>query len=132
MASICCSPPESLVPWIRKQLEHLLHRKAAGSDLRRQHQVLLHVEARENAALLRAERDAEACDAIGRQFDQLFVFEFNGTSPAPDHAHDRLHRGGLAGAVAPEERDHLALADVEIHAVQDVRLAVPRVEPPNL
>ena len=32
---------------------------------------------------------------------------------------------GLAGAVAAEQRDGLALADVEIDAVQDVALAVP-------
>ena len=37
-------------------------------------------------------------------------------------------RRGLAGAVAAQQRHHLALADVEIHAVQHVALAVPGVQ----
>ena len=38
-----------------------------------------------------------------------------------------LQRRRLAGAVAAEQRHHLALAHVEVDAVQDVRLAVPGV-----
>ena len=65
IASICCSPPDSFVPWllrrsaqVRKQLVDLLDRQAAVAHLRRQHQVLLDVQAREDAALLRAPGDA--------------------------------------------------------------------------
>src|SRR5712675_1877458 len=50
---------------IGKQLENLLYREAAGVDLRREQQVLVDIEAREDAALLGAECDAEARDAVG-------------------------------------------------------------------
>ena len=39
-------------------------------------------------------------------------------------AHDGLERGALADAVAAEQADHLAAADVQRDAVQDVALAV--------
>ena len=39
-------------------------------------------------------------------------------------AHDGLERRALADAVAPEQAHHLAAADVERDAVQDVALAV--------
>ena len=41
---------------------------------------------------------------------------------------DRLQRRRLAGAVAAQQRHHLALADGETHAVENVRFAVPGVE----
>ena len=52
MASICCSPPESLVPWlarrsfeVREERVDLVDAQAALGDDRRQHQVLLHRQA---------------------------------------------------------------------------------------
>ena len=47
---------------------------------------------------------------------------------AAGQAHDRAQRAGAPGAVAAEQRHHLALVDVEVHAVQHVRLAVPGVQ----
>ena len=48
---------------------------------------------------------------------------------APRHqAHDALHRGGLAGAVAAQQRHHLAFLHVEPDPVQHVALAVPGVQ----
>ena len=43
-------------------------------------------------------------------------------------AHDRLDRRRAAGAVAAEKADDLAFADAERDALQDVALAVVRVE----
>ncbi len=43
-------------------------------------------------------------------------------------AHDRFQGRGLAGPIASEERDNLARIDLEIHPVQDVRLAVPGLQ----
>ena len=45
-----------------------------------------------------------------------------------DEPHDGLERGALADAVAPEQPDHLAPADLQRHAVQDVALAVIGVQ----
>src|SRR5436190_2527069 len=49
---------------IRKQLVDLLEREAAVAHLWRQQQIFLHAEAREDAALLRAESDAKARDGV--------------------------------------------------------------------
>jgi hypothetical protein len=49
--------------------------------------------------------------------------------PAPDgdQPHDRLDRGGLAGAVAAEQRDELTGAHRQGDALQDVRESVVRL-----
>ena len=52
--------------------------------------------------------------------DQFLAFEADRAAAAPHHTHDRFQRGRLAGAIAPEQRDDLALVHVESHAVQDV------------
>src|SRR6201999_2699609 len=49
---------------IGEQLEDALDRQTVGQNLGRQQQILLDAEARKNAALLRAERDAKPRDAI--------------------------------------------------------------------
>ena len=41
-----------------------------------------------------------------------------------EHAAEREHRGGLAGAVGAEQRDELAGADVQVDAVHDRDVAV--------
>ena len=63
-----------------------------------------------------------------RQADQLAALEAHRAGALADDAHDRFQRRGLAGAVAAEQRHHFALAHVEDHAVQDVRLAVPGLQ----
>ena len=47
---------------------------------------------------------------------------------AADQAQDGAQRGGAPGAVAAEQRHHLAAVHREVDAVQDVRLAVPGVQ----
>src|SRR5512145_754235 len=110
---------------VGEEPEDLVHAQAARRNLRRQEQVLLHVEAREDAALLRAKRDSQARDAVGGIRDGFRAAEADRSASPADHAHDGLEGRGLADAVSPEKRDHLAVGDVELHAVQDVRLSVP-------
>ena len=51
-------------------------------------------------------------------------------APARMHqAHHRLQGGGLADAVSPEQADHLAVADLQGYALQDVAFAVKSVNP---
>src|SRR6185312_7592240 len=56
---------------VREQREYLVERETAGLHHRRQQQVLLDAETGEDAALLRAEGDAGAGNALRRQGDQL-------------------------------------------------------------
>ena len=62
------------------------------------------------------------------QRDQLVALVADRAGALADDAHDRLQRRGLAGAVAAEQRDHLAGSHLEVDAVQDVRLAVPGLQ----
>src|SRR6266702_5139676 len=110
---------------VRKQVKDLIERQSACTHHRRQQQVLPHVETGENSAFLRTERDAHARDLVGGRADDLLVVELDRAGALADDAHDRLQRGRLAGAVAPEQRDDLARVHVEIYPVQDVGLAVP-------
>src|ERR1051326_2738737 len=59
------------VAQVRKQLEYAIEVEAAGAQLRRQQQILAHVEAGKDDALRRADGDASARDAGRRQPDQL-------------------------------------------------------------
>src|SRR5262245_66041931 len=77
-------------------------------DDRREPEILFHAEAREDAALLRAEREAEPRDTVRRQVDQLAAPEPHRAASARHDAHDRLERGGLAGPVPSQERHRLA------------------------
>ncbi len=77
---------------------------------RRQQQILFHIEAGEDAALFRAERHAEPRDLLGGKPDQVATFERHRAGALADQAHHRLERRGLAGAIAAEQRHHLARA----------------------
>src|SRR5438445_13445798 len=65
---------------------------------------------------------------VRRQRDELAARESNGAAAARHDPHDRFQGGRLARAVATEDRHDLARADLEIDAVEDVRLAVPGME----
>ena len=83
--------------------------KPARLDLRRQHQVLLDVEAREDAALLRADRDAGAGDLVrGEPRSARGPRSAPSRCGSPTMPMIDFKRRGLAGAVAPEQRDDLA------------------------
>src|SRR5207248_2740640 len=66
--------------------------------------------------------------------DRVRLQAVDALAPEPDRpggahlAHDGLHGGRTAGAVAPEQAHDVALADAERHAVEDVALAVVGVQ----
>src|SRR6185437_15064129 len=82
-----------------KELEQSLRRPAvrtAAPDV----QVFQHRELREDAPVLRHPTDAEARDLVGLEAHEI-VAVIAHVAPAPaDETHDRLHRRGLARAVA--------------------------------
>src|SRR5271170_1872346 len=94
---------------IGEERKNPLQREAAiRRDLRRQHQILLHIEACEDAALFRTKGDAQSRDAVGRKSDGLAAPVTDRAAALADDADDRLQRRRLAGAVAPKEGDELA------------------------
>ncbi len=67
--------------------------------------------------------DAEADDVLGGAAGEGGAFEFDRAGRA-HHVADRPQRGGLAGAVGPEQRRHAAFAEIEGEAMQRLDLAV--------
>src|SRR3954451_2135268 len=111
-----------------KNFENLLDAHPARAHDGGQHQILLDIEAGEDAAFLGAIGDAEPRDPVRRHNDQFGAAIEDRAGAARNDAHDGAQRGRLARPVAPEQRDQLALADAEIHPVQDVRIAVPGLQ----
>ena len=81
---------------------HRFWRRQAGED-----QVLLDVEAAENAAALVHELHAGAGDGVALQAGDFVAVEKDGAAARRHDAHQALQRRALAGAVAAEQRHHL-------------------------
>ena len=71
---------------------------------------------------------SRAMRSIGRPISSL-PLEHDRAPAFADDAHDRLERRRLARPIAAEQGHDLALAHVEIDAVQDVQFVVPGLEP---
>ena len=109
---------------VGEQAVDLVERHAAWRHFRRQQQVFLAVEAGEDAALLGAVADAELGDAVRRQVHRLDAVDQHRAGAPADQPEDRFQGGGAPGAIAAEQGDHFATLHAQVHAVQDVRLAV--------
>ena len=134
IASICCSPPDSFVPWLDRRSFRLGKARRSGRQAGRRASPAAAASgsrarrARRRCRVLPAEGDAEARDPVGGHRDRLGPVEADRTLALADDAHDGLQRRRLAGAVAAEQGHDLALAHVELDAVQDVGFAVPGFE----
>src|SRR3569623_1443817 len=71
---------------------------------------------------------AEAGYGLLRAVEQLDAVDPHLTRAGRENAAQYLHGGGLAGAVRPEQPQHLALADRVAHVVQRAVLAIVAVE----
>src|SRR5207237_3110050 len=95
--------------------------------LHAEEQVLADAEGGEDVAVLGDVAQALARDDVGRQPTDLLVAEANGAGGV-DVAHDRPDGRRAPDTVAPEQADDLALPDGQAHAVQDMALAIERVQ----
>ena len=66
---------------------------------------------------------------MGRLTRDIPALEHDAAGALRDQPDDGAKGGGLAGAVAPQQRDHLAVADLERDVEQDVSGTVMTVEP---
>ena len=134
--SICCSPPESVPPrWCRRSLRRgksVKTRSASSSKCfeiveRRAHlQIFEHRHAREDAAPLRRLRDPHARDLVRRHAGDVAPVIDDRAVARLRIAADRHHQRRLAGAVGADQRDDLAVEDIEVDAAQRDDLAVDR------
>src|SRR5215467_14702358 len=91
-------------------------------------EIFRHREIAEDAPVLWHPADAEPADLVRQERVERLPVEGDGAARHLDKAHDGLEGGGLARAVAPEQRDDLALARLERHAVEHPRRAIGRLD----
>jgi hypothetical protein len=72
--------------------------------------------------------DAALDDDVRRNAGQRLIFQRERAPRRHEEAGDRPERGGLAGAVVPQQRDDLALTDLEPDALERGDLAVRDVD----
>src|SRR5262249_34932996 len=89
-------------------------------------------EAREEAPALRHLDDAGPDDLVGAGPGQVAAVEPDRSRPRREQVRDRVQEGRLARAVAAEQRDELARADLERHAPENLDAAVSGRQIPNL
>ena len=115
MASICCSPPDSVpAAWWRrsarigKRSNSRVHvggdAGRVGAQVAAHLQVLVHRHVGKDAPALGTMGDAELQDALGRGARDVFAQEGDAARRRRQHARDRLERGRLAGAVGADQR----------------------------
>ena len=140
MVSICCSPPDSTPAGLfcrsarlgnSRNTSSKFHRPNCPAALEAQHQVLPHRQRRKHLAVLRHVADAGPGHEIGTQAGDVAAAIAH-RAHRIDQAHDRLARRRAPDPVAAEQRDDLAFTHREIDALQDVALAVERVQVADL
>ena len=135
IASICCSPPDNLVPWLLSRSFRFGNRsKICSSDrppLRTTGGSSRFSRTSRLAKIPRSSgQNATPMRAILSDVARIISLSSKRTEPVrlPMIPITDFKRRGLSGAVAAEQRDHLAGVHVEIDAVQDVGLAVPGLQ----
>ena len=117
----------------REEREHALERlppqAPALGAARAQLEVLEHGHRGEELAALRHVGDPARHDGRGRQPADPPALELDGAAAQREEAADRAERRRLARAVRADQRDDLALADLERDAADGGHVAVPRLEP---
>jgi hypothetical protein len=101
---------------------------ARALDDRAHLEVLEHAHVGEDLAALGDLADAELADAMALVAGDVLALEADRAARRALHASDCADQRGLAGAVGPDDRDDLALGDVERDAVERLRVAVEEVE----
>src|SRR5262252_466444 len=91
-------------------------------------EILRHREIAEDASVFWHPADAEPADLMRQERVKRLPVEGDGAARHLDQAHDGLEGGGLARAVPPKQRDDLALARLERHAVKHARRAIGRLD----
>ena len=137
MASICCSPPESCPPPLRRlsarrgktsYTRSTVPRAAAPAG---EAQMLLHGEGGPEPAALRRVCDAPGGHLVGGESGDVAALEPDRAAADREEPHDGVAQGGLAHAVAPDHRVD-SLVQGEIDALQGVGLVVVDVKVADL
>src|ERR1700686_1239584 len=105
-----------------------LRRPRGGEERRRQDQILLHGQGREDRALLGDEGDSAPGDLVRLEPADLDALEADGAALLAQDADDRLQGRALPGAVAADQAHHFAGAHGQADSAQRLALTVIGVE----
>ena len=139
MASICCSPPDSvpallrltlLEPWEESVDPFVVgeDRRLVGARERAHLQVLVDRHPAEDPTTFRRLADPELDDLVRLPVIDPLAAEGDLALPRPEEPGDRPKRRRLAGTVRSDERDDLTLVDRERHATQRMDRPVEGVD----
>src|SRR5262249_48924675 len=113
-------------------LEVLLDRVAVAAQVHALEKVLLDRQPWEEAPTLRDVHDPRRDDLLGTGAGQIGAGEPDRAAPRPRQLRNRVEERRLARAVGPDQRDDLALLDLQRNLPEDLDLAVARRDVPDL
>ena len=139
IASICCSPPDMVIAsWSSRSARRgkivaisAMRLLSSCFDLRGDEpepQVLAHRQSLHDAAFLRHIGQSAREAGMRRRLQYLLALEHDRAFAAIEQPHHRFQRRGLAGAVAADQADDLALAHLQADVLQDMARSVPGIE----
>ncbi len=89
-----------------------------------QQQIVAHRHLRKHQPAFRHLRDAELDDLVRRHVGKVLAVEFQRAAGGPDQPADAVNERALAGVVGAEQGHHLALLDLQRHAIENLPAAV--------
>ena len=139
MASICCSPPESVPPAWRAPFgeagEQLIDRGEGVRQLDRRpigqkadDEIFLHGQMGKDAPSLGDVGNPRPRHLMRRQADQALAVGHDRAAARRNEPRDRAQNAGLAGAVGAEQHEHRVLLQGERHLAHGVVVAVGHAE----
>jgi hypothetical protein len=105
--------------------DHLGDKARAATAVGADHHVLDHAQRRPEREVLEGAADAEADQVGGAAVGEAGAVEVDRPGGRADEAADRVEGGRLAGAVGPDQRADLALADAEADVLERGHAAEP-------
>ena len=114
---------EELEEPLRRPDRHAFPRRLPGNV-----EIFRNREAREYAAILGHVPESALAYPKRLQVGDRLAVEVDLAARRSDEPHDGLERGRLAGAVSPQQRNHLSRGDPERHIGQDLRPSVMGVD----
>src|SRR3954452_1421070 len=113
----------------REELEHLLAVRVemlTTRDHRAHLQVFQYCHPREDAPAFRRLRNTQMRDLVRRKMYDVVPVEHDRAFARTRIAEDRHHEGRLTGAIRTDQRDDLAVRNIEVNIPQRLNLSVKR------
>ena len=112
-----------------EQLQHrIAHRPALAARHQADFQVVGNAQLCEQPAALGHIGDAVLRHHMRRQLGEIGLAQQDLAGRDAHQAHDRLQRRGLAGTVAAQKAQHLACAQIQREAAQDLHVGIEAVD----